>query len=538
MISADGAGAPVSAAVRPQLRWIASAALLAAEFLVLSLLVDLPTTGPAVQLVEAVRVAIPVALGAGVAGWLVVRGGGAPSSATARPLPPWRPGLALVAQLAAFAGTVVLTWRLLGEGAPPAGSAAILALLGCGAALLALALAAAVPLPWLARELLPRWRVPLLALALGIGVWRMAAAAEQLWGTLAGFTLRGAGLALRLVSADVQIDPSLALIGVGDFVVRVAPECSGVDGLGLVLVFGLTWLALARDRVRSGRALLLLPLALIVTLAASIARITGLVLLGAAGHEALALGGFHSKVGWAMFIALALGFVALTEHLPWLRRAAPAAPAPDSSRPRTDAALLAPLLAALASALLTGVWTVGALDPLYGVRILAALAALLAVRRALPSLRPASVVLSAAVGLGVGVLWVVGVRADPAPLGAELSRLAPWGRAGWLAVRALGSVLVIPVIEELAFRGFLFDLLAPAPRDGARSAAGWLAVGGSALAFGALHTSFVAGVLAGLAFGALRAWRGRVGDAVLAHLAANLVVAAAALALGRWDLWG
>jgi len=113
-------------------------------------------------------------------------------------------------------------------------------------------------------------------------------------------------------------------------------------------------------------------------------------------------------------------------------------------------------------------------------------------------------------------------------------------RAAWIGVRALGSTLVIPVVEELAFRGFLFEWLA-APAGAGDTPAGrvpWLALVVSSLAFGTMHRSFALGALAGLAFGALRAWRGRLGDAVVAHAAANAVIAAVAVLGGRWQLFG
>ncbi len=539
MIAPGREGAASAGPSHPHLRWAVPGALLALEFLALSLLVDMPITGVAVPVVNAIRVVIPVVLGAAVAGWLVARNGGLSAPAVAQELPPWRPGPALVAQLASFAVAVVLAVRILGPGAPPPGASGMLTLLGAGALMTVLAAAVAVPLPWLAREVLRQWRAPLLAVALGVGVWRAATAAEQLWGTLSGLTLRGAAALLRLVAGDVAVDPSQVLIGLGDFAVTVAPECSGVDGIGLVLVFGLTWLALARDRIRTGRALMVVPVAIVLTIAANIVRIAALVLLGAAGHEELAIGGFHSKVGWAFFITLALGFVAVAEHLPWLRRSPATSSAsrqPDALR--ADPALVAPLVVALAAALLTGVWTAGALDRAYALRILAALAALVAVRRALPSLRPTRALAPTVVGLLVGVFWVFAVRGDPGPLGAELAGMEAWERAAWLAVRALGSILVIPVIEELAFRGYLFDVLSPPRPAGDARRVPWTAVVVSSLAFGALHASFLSGVLAGLAYGGVRVWRGRVGDAVIAHVASNLVVAVVALGLGRWDLWG
>ena len=108
----------------------------------------------------------------------------------------------------------------------------------------------------------------------------------------------------------------------------------------------------------------------------------------------------------------------------------------------------------------------------------------------------------------------------------------------WIATRVLGSVAVIPLVEELAFRGFLLGwIAAPGTRKVPANAWTWPAVLLSSLAFGATHSQFVAGSLAGLAFAFARVWRGRLGDALLAHAIANAGVALAVLVGGRWNLW-
>jgi CAAX prenyl protease-like protein len=94
------------------------------------------------------------------------------------------------------------------------------------------------------------------------------------------------------------------------------------------------------------------------------------------------------------------------------------------------------------------------------------------------------------------------------------------------------------VVEELAFRGFLLPWLVSPSLD-ARRARDWSygAVVLSSVAFGVVHADWILGTLAGLAFAAVRLYRGRLGDAVLAHMAANAVVAAAVLFFGRSHLW-
>jgi exosortase/archaeosortase family protein len=269
-------------------------------------------------------------------------------------LPPWRPGAALAANAVAFVATATLARHLLGEGAPPVATGALATLLACATVTALLALASAAPLRWTAHLVAVRWRVPLVALALGLLSWRAAAAAEGLWGVLSAGTLRAVAWLLRLVSTDVITDPATNPIAVGDFGVLIAPVCSGVDGLGLVLLFQATWLSMARSRLRLGRALVLLPLGAAAALAANVLRIAVLVLVGASGRRELAYGGLHSKLGWILFIAIALASVAVAERTPWLQRAGATTRSEDESPPAL-AAYLAPLLAALATALVTSI---------------------------------------------------------------------------------------------------------------------------------------------------------------------------------------
>ena len=304
------------------------------------------------------------------------------------------------------------------------------------------------------------------------------------------------------------------------------------------MLFLAVWISLARDRLRFPRVLLLLPLGALAAWAANVLRISILVLVGASGHEQLALGGLHSKLGWILFTALALGGVALSEHAPWFHRPGDRGRPAPAGAPESAAPFLAPLLAALATALVTSIWATGPVDGWYGARIAAAVGVLLLVRRSLPAPSFDWSWLAALLGVVVGAAWVAWGGASTSALGAALDALPPVDRVAWLAVRITGSVLVIPLVEELAFRGFLLPwLVSPDFEKVPPRAWTWPAVVLSSLAFGAIHEHWVLGTLAGIAFAAARLRRGRLSDAVLAHVVANAVVAAAALS-GRWGLWG
>jgi exosortase E/protease (VPEID-CTERM system) len=137
-------------------------------------------------------------------------------------------------------------------------------------------------------------------------------------------------------------------------------------------------------------------------------------------------------------------------------------------------------------------------------------------------------------GALVGAGWLALAPTDDMDafvLGQLLTGLGSTGLAVWIAARLLGTVVLVPVIEELFFRGYVL----------ARLDRGGLVWRGVALAvssglFGLLHGRWLEAAAAGLVFGLMMLWRGRLADAVWAHVAANAVVAAVALTRGDWAL--
>ena len=107
-------------------------------------------------------------------------------------------------------------------------------------------------------------------------------------------------------------------LGTSKFAVEIAPECSGYEGAGLILAFGVVWLWFFRDECRFPRALLLIPAGVVLMYLLNAVRITGLILIGDAGATRIALGGFHSQAGWIAFNAVALAFSLAARRLPWL----------------------------------------------------------------------------------------------------------------------------------------------------------------------------------------------------------------------------
>jgi CAAX prenyl protease-like protein len=142
-------------------------------------------------------------------------------------------------------------------------------------------------------------------------------------------------------------------------------------------------------------------------------------------------------------------------------------------------------------------------------------------------------------GVAVGAAWIA---TDPAPSGGGELRL--WleaqGAAAatvWLALRVLGATVMVPVAEELAFRGFLHRWLISRNFE-CVPIGQWslLAFAVSSLLFGAMHTRWVAGALSGAVFAVVMYRTNRLSDPIAAHMTANATICAWAIAWGQWSL--
>jgi CAAX prenyl protease-like protein len=105
------------------------------------------------------------------------------------------------------------------------------------------------------------------------------------------------------------------------------------------------------------------------------------------------------------------------------------------------------------------------------------------------------------------------------------------------AVRVLGVVVLVPVMEELFWRSFLMrwlenhDFLAVAP-----AAVRWRSLALAAVVFGMEHHLWLAGIVAGLAYGWLYRRTGSLWAVILAHALTNALLEAWVHRTGSWHL--
>ena len=204
----------------------------------------------------------------------------------------------------------------------------------------------------------------------------------------------------------------------------------------------------------------------------------------------------------------------------------------DTENP--TAAYVVPLLGLVATALVTGMFA-ARIDTLYGARIAVAVALLFVYRARYRALVARPSALSLVAGAVVGLGWLL----FPAASGSkDVSALGGYPDWGWMLVRVAGSALVVPIVEELAFRGCLLGFLVA--RDFTRvpfKLFSPLPIAVSSLAFGLAHERWLAATLAGIVYAVVQQRTGRLADAIAAHAVSNACIAAWVIATGDFSPW-
>ncbi|HEY4215084.1 MAG TPA: exosortase E/protease, VPEID-CTERM system [Steroidobacteraceae bacterium] len=446
----------------------------------------------------------------------------------------------LLLHVAALVPLVPLSYFLYGHESSPLPFAATLSLwlifAGCAVGMVFTAM-----LPWTV------WAS--VASALGI-LWLYAASAaaaatiaidsvQRLWEPMAQATFAAVSIVLTPLIGTLHGDPTTRVLDTGRFAIQVADECSGLEGVGLMLTFCAAWLVLFRKEYIFPRALVLVPVGVVVILAFNVLRIAALVLIGHAGLPDVALLGFHSQAGWIAFNGAAGGIVFFSRRMAWLNRSA-VAHAPVDQTENPTAAYLMPFLAILAAGMVAHAMSNG-FELLYVLRPVACVAALLLGWRRLTTLDWRFSWRGVSVGVAIFVLWIGVARflVPDSSMPAPLTELPPVLRAVWIAIRAAAAVVTVPIAEELAYRGFLMRRVVRADfeRVDFRSIRVWPLLA-SSVVFGLAHGSmWLPGIVAGLAYGAVLVRTGRIGEAVAAHATTNALLAVTVVIGGEWQLW-
>jgi exosortase E/protease (VPEID-CTERM system) len=410
------------------------------------------------------------------------------------------------------------------------------------------------PHQWLllARNLRVAWIYAALATLVamtGRSVVRLAWDLPQSWlgsfGTyLQHGTFLGVTALLRIFYPHLAAFPMTNVVGTTKFAVEIEGGCSGIEGVMLMLTLTVAWLIFMRSELRLRRAVWLVPICVAAVWLLNLVRIAALIAIGDAGHPNLAIHGFHTEAGWIFFNAIAIAFLLTAQHLAWLRKDT------DATRDLTgsnelghsaEVIYLLPFLSIIAASLVSQLFSNG-FEWLYPLRFVTALLVLWYFRAEYRRFNwrfgwigPLAGVLVFALWLWLSKPWDAGIDT----LAQHLTALPLWQRLTWLAVRCTALVTTVPIAEELAFRGYLarrvmasdfvevpFAQLSP------------IAILVSAVPFGLLSgRMWIPGILAGLIFAFVAKLRGRLGEAVAAHMTVNLLLVIWGIVTDNYSTW-
>jgi exosortase E/protease (VPEID-CTERM system) len=369
-------------------------------------------------------------------------------------------------------------------------------------------------------------------------------ASQALWHPAARVTFLLVESFLKLFYPIVYVDAATFTLGGRHFAIQVADQCSGLEGVGLMLIFCVSWLWYFRREYFMPRALLIIPGAVCLIFLLNSVRIALLLMIGDAGYPAVASFGFHSQAGWIAFNTAAFAVALVARGSTWLNRTAHARRAAGVDRfAKTEnptVPYLVPLLVLLAAGMLSHAMSAG-FELLYPLRLVAAGIALWAYRRHYRGLGWGFSWRAVAAGAAISALWIcVDHWMNPAQeMPGALAALTTPERNVWILCRSVAAIITVPLVEELAYRGFLMRRFAAAEFETLSfRAVRWPALVGASLVFGISHGAMWApGVFAGLVFGYLAIRTGRIGEAVAAHATANAGLAAYVLLFDQWQLW-
>ena len=364
---------------------------------------------------------------------------------------------------------------------------------------------------------------------------------QRFWGSMTEFTLGSTKTLLELLYDDIIFDASQNQLGIGAFRVNIAPVCSGIEGAVLAVSIAAIYLYLSRKYLKLPHALVLLPLAGIISIALNIIRIIALIILGAEVSPALAVGGFHSVAGWITAVLVALLIVFVFSSWQWIQKIPESED--ETATPSADSNLAYAIL--IPFVIFTGVTLVGRIfidefDYYYPVKIILTLGVILYFWKIYKFQIPDRKIEAFAVGVLVAALWVLMIPSDEQAntnISAALAAMPLWALVGWSIFRLLGFWVLAPILEELVFRGYLLGRLSGQEISNIHKPSfSVLALIISSLLFGLVHNAWLAGTVAGLLFAYVRYRANSITGCIAAHSTANVLVASWAVYSGNWSL--
>lgn len=376
----------------------------------------------------------------------------------------------------------------------------------------------------------------------GLALLLTSLGARLLWEPLSNLTMHSSYAILNLFYDSLLIDVEAKLLGVNDFVVRIAPECSGVEGMALALGVTSAYLYFSKNHLSFPQAFLLLPIAAVLALLFNFVRVAALIAIGASISPEIAVEGFHSVAGWISSVLIAMLIIFVFSSWTKLQSTSGEVYEPTTEDIRESGlatAILIPFIFFMAASLVAGIFKED-FDYLYPIKLVVAFVALLFFLSKYELRIPKNWIEPIGIGFCVALLWVVLIPADVEAndtFQSHLFALPVWLIAIWGIARVLGFWIFAPIVEELVFRCYLMNRIGGISlRTHGRVEFSVIAFVITSLLFGLLHADWIAGAVAGALFAVARYRSDTMSSPIVAHATANILVGIWAVMTQNWIL--
>ena len=328
-------------------------------------------------------------------------------------------------------------------------------------------------------------------------------------------------------------------ISINEFSVEITPKCLGYEGVVIVMLVLSVYFYFNRHRLNFPNILLIYPLISLILFFSNSLRIAVLLIIGAKISPDMAVLGFHSAAGWFELLTILGLSILLVNKSPFFSKHSTQYTFDLSSNKAQLAPQVLLLFCSLFSLLISPgfEWTCPVKVLVVGLFIWSCW----------PKLNlqfSKKLFLPITLGILTFLIWIVLVPLDEQKsnfFASKLFAIPQWGVILWTIFRVFGSVIIVPLAEELAFRGYLFDELKAVLILRFKSCPQWLnsiiVITITSIGFGLLHSAWLAAILSGVIFGFIRLYKDNVLDAVICHGVANLLLSVYVIYYSAWSLW-
>ncbi len=383
----------------------------------------------------------------------------------------------------------------------------------------------------------------IIALVVTFLVVSIATYSQSTWNELSEATFHLSYWFLSLYESDIYLNLAERQLAVNGFLIRIDHQCSGYEGIGLIIAFTSVYIFAFRKSLKFPNVFLLYVIGVPLIWVLNGVRIALLASIGGHFSPEVAVTGFHSQAGWMMFLLVTVGLMLVSSQMRFFRLDLPEATEIRKIDPGMELAiaLLAPFIALMLASIFVSAFSAGGWGEwLYGLKVLAVGVVLWWYRGIYAELVDRVSFVSILAGLGVAVLWIVmdNDAERQVTLANWVGALSQTGFATWFSVRLAGTVIMVPIAEELAFRSYVYRaFIGRRFETVSHGQFAWIAFIGSTLMFAAMHAGrFTEAFIAGGVFALVMVRTGRISDAVAAHMVANLAIAIWACISGQWSL--